>query len=178
MYSISDASDDAACVARCLEGDTAAFEPLVMRYQRALFTVALRLTANREDARDATQNAFIRAFERLDTFDPSRRFFSWLYRIAVNESLNLRRTQKPHDPIDPSMGLVARATADPVERAELSARVQAALMQLTFDQREVIVLRHFAEMSYEEIGDALSLPEKTVKSRLFAARQRLGPLLT
>jgi len=175
---MSDASDDAACVARCLKGDTAAFEPLVTRYQRALFTVALRLTANREDARDATQNAFIRAFERLDTFDPSRRFFSWLYRIAVNESLNLRRTQKPHDPIDPSMGLVARATADPVERAELSARVQAALMQLTFDQREVIVLRHFAEMSYEEIGDALSLPEKTVKSRLFAARQRLGPLLT
>jgi len=75
------------------------------------------------------------------------------------------------------LGLVAGATRDPVERAELSARVQAALMQLTFDQREVIVLRHFAEMSYEEIGDALSLPEKTVKSRLFAARQRLGPLL-
>lgn len=175
MYSLSDAADDADCVARCLQGDTAAFEPLVARYQRALFTVALRLTSNREDARDATQNAFIRAFERLDTFDPSRRFFSWLYRIAVNESLNLRRTLKAHEPIAAS--LEAGATADPVERAELSERVQAALMQLPFDQREVIVLRHFAEMSYEEIGDALSLPEKTVKSRLFAARQRLAPLL-
>jgi RNA polymerase sigma-70 factor (ECF subfamily) len=76
-----------------------------------------------------------------------------------------------------SPALEAASTADPVERAELGARVQAALLQLPFEQREVIVLRHFAELSYEEIGDALSLPEKTVKSRLFAARQRLGPLL-
>jgi RNA polymerase sigma-70 factor (ECF subfamily) len=177
VYSLSDAADDADCVARCLKGDTAAFEPLVTRYQRALFTVALRLTSNREDARDATQNAFIRAFERLDTFDPSRRFFSWLYRIAVNESLNLRRTQRVHEPIEVDASLEAGRAPDPVERAELGARVQAALMQLPFDQREVIVLRHFAEMSYEEIGDALNLPEKTVKSRLFAARQRLAPLL-
>jgi RNA polymerase sigma-70 factor (ECF subfamily) len=177
VYSISDPADDADCVTRCLKGDTGAFEPLVARYQRALFTVALRLTGNREDARDATQNAFVRAFERLDTFDPARRFFSWLYRIAVNESLNLRRTQRAHEPIEMSPALEAASTADPVERAELGARVQAALLQLPFEQREVIVLRHFAELSYEEIGDALSLPEKTVKSRLFAARQRLGPLL-
>jgi RNA polymerase sigma-70 factor (ECF subfamily) len=89
-----DSTDDVECVARCLRGESAAFEPLVARYQRVLFAVALRLTGDYEDARDATQNAFVRAYERLDTYDPSRRFFSWLYRIAINESLNLRRTQK------------------------------------------------------------------------------------
>ena len=126
VYSIPDASDDAECVARCLKGDTAAFEPLVARYQRALFTVALRLTANHEDARDATQNAFIRAFERLDTFDPSRRFFSWLYRIAVNESLNLRRTRKAHEPIAATLEADAAGRSGGTGRA--SKRVQAALM--------------------------------------------------
>src|SRR5215510_11751646 len=112
--------DEIACVARCLKGDASAFEPLVTRYERVLFTVALRLLGNAEDARDATQNAFVRAYQRLDTFDPSRRFFSWIYRIAVNESLNFRRTQRPYEPlpealpiwVDPVDGVEARELGD------------------------------------------------------------------
>src|SRR5215510_13546368 len=168
--------DEIACVARCLKGDASAFEPIVTRYQRVLFTVALRLLGNAEDARDATQNAFVRAYERLDTFDPSRRFFSWIYRIAVNESLNLRRTVRPHESLPETLES-APAGMDAVEARELSERVQAALMTLTPEYREVVVMRHFADLSYGEIAETLEIPEKTVKSRLFSARQRLAPLL-
>jgi len=173
---MSEPEDEVACVARCLRGDASAFEPLVTRYERVLFTVALRLLGNAEDARDATQNAFVRAYQRLDTFDPSRRFFSWIYRIAVNESLNLRRTQRPHEPL-PATLESSGSVVDGVEARELSERVQAALMTLSHEQREVVVMRHFADLSYEEIADTLDIPEKTVKSRLFSARQRLAPLL-
>ena len=168
--------DEIVWVVRCLKGDASAFEPLVIRYQRVLFTVALRLLGNPEDAHDATQNAFVRAYERLHTFDPSRRFFSWIYRIAVNESLNLRRAQRPHDPL-PATLEIAGGAMELVEARELSERVQTALMALSPEHREVVVMRHFADLSYEEIAETLDIPEKTVKSRLFSARQRLAPLL-
>jgi len=169
--------DEIACVARCLKGEASAFEPLVTQYQRVLFTVALRLLGNAEDARDATQNAFVRAYQRLDTFDPSRRFFSWIYRIAVNESLNLRRAQRPHETLPETLETAGGGAIDAVEARELSERVQAALMTLSTEHREVVVMRHFADLSYQEIAETLDIPEKTVKSRLFSARQRLAPLL-
>ncbi len=168
-------TDDAVWVSRCLQGDISAFDTLVQRYQRILFTVAFRLTGNREDARDVAQNAFIRAFERLDTYDPARKFFSWIYRIAVNESLNYRRSQRAYEPLDPR--LEAQGTADPVERRETGARIQTAMMSLTPEYREVLVMRYFGDLSYDEIAEAIGIPEKTVKSRLFSARQRLGELL-
>ena len=173
---MSEQDDEIGCIARCLKGDASAFGPLVDRYNRVLFTVALRLLGNAEDARDATQNAFVRAYQRLDTFDPSRRFFSWIYRIAVNESLNLRRAQRPHEPLPETLE-VAGATMEALEARELSERVQAALMTLSAEHREVVVMRHFADLSYQEIAETLDIPEKTVKSRLFSARQRLAPLL-
>ena len=169
------ANDDAAWVARCLTGDRAAFETLVRRYQQVLFTVALKLTGNEEDARDVTQNAFVRAYLKLDTYDPSRKFFSWLYRIAVNQSLNARRDRRSHEPLEE--GIEAERGSDPVERLETSGRVQAGLMALSKEYREVIVMRYFADLSYEEIAEAVGIPEKTVKSRLFSARQRLGEIL-
>lgn len=169
-------NDDGVWVARCLNGDTAAFETLVRRYQRVLYTVAIRLTGNPEDARDVTQNTFIRAYERLETYDPARRFFSWIYRIAVNESLNLLRVRRPHEPLEDTVE--ADAMADPVERQQMGERVQQALKALSKEYREVIVLRYFGELSYEEIGETIGLPEKTVKSRLFSARQRLAEILS
>ncbi len=168
-------NDDAVWVARCLTGDRAAFETLVRRYQQVLFTVALKLTGNVEDARDVTQNAFVRAYLKLDTYDPSRKFFSWLYRIAVNESLNARRGRRSHEPLEER--IEADKESDPVERLETSGRVHAGLMALSKEYREVIVMRYFADLSYEEIAEAIGIPEKTVKSRLFSARQRLGEIL-
>src|SRR5437016_9534821 len=115
-------NEDAAWVARCLKGDSSAFEPLVTRYQRVLFTLAFRLLGNYEDARDATQNAFIRAYEKLETYDPSHRFFSWLYRIGLNESLNFRRSRRPHEPLAPTLQANDTAT-DVVEAREGRERV-------------------------------------------------------
>lgn len=173
---MSEPNDDIACVADCLAGNPAAFEPLVRKYDRVLFSVAYRLLGDYEDARDATQNAFVKAFEKLDTFDPNRKFFSWLYRIAVNESLNLRRGKQPEEALPEGLE-AAPNQVDSLEGRERRDRVQRALDRLSRDQRDVIVLRHFAELSYDEIGEALGVPEKTVKSRLFSARQRLAELL-
>jgi RNA polymerase sigma-70 factor (ECF subfamily) len=167
--------DEAALVARCLRGDPDAFEPLVKRYERVLFSVALRLLGDYEEARDATQNALVRAYVHLETFDPTRKFFSWIYRIAVNECLNVRRARRPQERLADT--LEAKAAPDGVETLELRDQIQVALQGLTDEYREVIVLRHFADLSYAEISDVVGVPEKTVRSRLFTARQRLGTLL-
>ena len=166
-------------MARCLAGDHAAFEPLVSRYERVLFRVALRLTGEYEDARDATQNAFIKAFEQLHRYDGKRRFFSWIYRIAVNECLNLRRSRRPQEALTERSG-GAETQGGPFEafaQAEARSRIDRAMAHLSFEYREVIALRHFADLSYEEMADAIGVPEKTVKSRLFSARQKLAGLL-
>ncbi len=170
------ADDDLDCVERCLGGDTEAFRPLVERYERLLYTVALRMLGDREAAADAAQTAFVRAYLKLHTFDRRHKFFSWLYRILVNECLNVRRTQGRFEPIDAALA----ARDDPaagVEQAELRRTVQAAILQLPTAQREAIVLRHYGGLSYREMAEMLAVPEKTVKSRLHTARQRLGELL-
>jgi RNA polymerase sigma-70 factor, ECF subfamily len=168
--------DDATLVARSLAGDTAAFEAIVVKYERVLFRVALRMLGNTEDARDATQTAFVSAYGKLASFDANFRFFSWLYRILLNECLNARRDRRPHEPVMPEMVLAA-SPLDALEASERRHRVQLALLALPHDYREVIVLRHFAEMGYDEIASTLGIAPKTVKSRLHTARQRLTELL-
>jgi RNA polymerase sigma-70 factor (ECF subfamily) len=168
-------TDDAAAVARCLAGEHNAYEAIVTRYQRGLFNVALRMLGNYEDARDATQTAFIKAYEHLDSFNPEQRFFNWLYRILKNECLNSLRARRPAEPV--SLGLAAGKGADPVEVRERHQAVQSALLTLPMEYREVVVLRHFTDLSYDEIATTLGIPAKTVKSRLYTARQQLGGLL-
>jgi RNA polymerase sigma-70 factor (ECF subfamily) len=174
-YVESDA-DDLALVERCRAGDTAAFEALVERYQRVLFTVALRMLGNHAAACDAAQNAFVKAYQKLDTFDQTRRFFSWIYRILVNECLNAQRDVRLLEEIPPGLAAVG-TPADAFEAGERRQRVQAAILALPTEYREVVVLRHFTELSYEEIAEALHVPAKTVKSRLHTARERLATAL-
>jgi RNA polymerase sigma-70 factor, ECF subfamily len=168
--------DEDGLIGRCLDGDRAAFEPLVERYHGPLFRVAARLLGDREEARDATQTAFLKAYQALATCDRQRKFFSWIYRILVNECLNTLRARRPMQGLDGRMAAPAGG-GDAVESEETRSRVRRALLQLTPEQRDVIVLRHFAEMRYEQMAAALRIPEKTVKSRLFSARQRLCELL-
>jgi RNA polymerase sigma-70 factor, ECF subfamily len=168
--------DDSELVARCLAGDTAAFEPIVARYQRPLFNLAFRMLGSYDAAVDATQTAFIKAFEHLDSFDSSKRFFSWIYRILKNECLNVLRDRHPAEPLPLDLA-AAQGPADDLERHERRTLVQAALKDLTHEHREVILLRHFTELSYEEIAAALDLPVKTVRARLYSARRRLAVLL-
>jgi RNA polymerase sigma-70 factor (ECF subfamily) len=165
-------------VARCLEGDIQAFGILVERYQRVLYNLGLRMLGNPEDARDASQTAFLKAWEKLSSFNPRFRFFSWIYRITMNECLNQIDRRKRVEPLDPHLDLPSPEDAASGLRArEASERVQHALQCLTPEHREVVILRHFLEMSYDEIAGTLTIPEKTVKSRLYEARQRLCELL-
>ena len=126
--------------------------------------------------RDATQTAFVKAFEQLHRYDPAHRFFSWLYRILANECLNQRRARRPQVEVDAAMA----ASGGPFEALEArnrKRRVQAALMELAPAYLEVVVLRHYAELSYDEVAAALGIPAKTVKIRLHTARQQLGARL-
>ena len=171
---------DEDLVERCRGGDAAAFAPLVLRYQGPLYNAAFRVLGNAEDAAEVTQTVFLRIVEHLDEYDSRYRFFSWIYRIALNEALNVRRDGAREEPLDDDDAVVAGAGSDPERHAgdaERSRHIQRALLRLKAADRMMIVLRHFSDCSYREIGEALELDEKTVKSRLFEARQRLRALL-
>ncbi len=170
--------DDAELVRRCLGGDPEAFRPLVEKYERVLYNVAYRMVHDREDARDLAQGAFVKAYEKLGTYDPAFQFFSWIYRIAVNDTLNYLKRGRPFQRLEPVLELAAPGgPQDDLEARERERTVREALMALPIDYREVVVLRHFAELSYGEMSIALAIPEKTVKSRLYTARQRLAGIL-
>lgn len=176
-----DRDPDEALVERCRHGDREAFTVLVGRYQGPIYNAAYRVLGNADDASDITQAVFLRIAERLDDYDPQYRFFSWIYRIALNESLNLlRRNGREHPLGDDEELLPADARTDPESHAlgaELSAQVQRALMRLKAQDRLMLALRHFSECSYREIAAVFEIDEKTVKSRLFEARSRMRGLL-
>ena len=171
---------DRALVERFRRGDREAFAELAVRYQRPLYNAALWVLRRTEDAQDVTQEVFLKVAERLDEYDPRYRFFSWIYRIAVNESLNMLRHGRRHEALDDDVELPDADGANPEHRlghAELAESIRRALLRLPANDRMVLTLRHFSELSYEEIAEALEIDEKTVKSRLFEARQRLRQML-
>ena len=163
---------DRELVRRCLAGDRNAADDLVDRYQRLLFNVAFRMLGNEQDAEDVTQTVFGNAFLALPRFDPKFRFFSWIYRMTVNESLNTLKRRKPMVGLDDDLGLEAPAYAAD-QSADAEESVGRALMDLKPDDRAVVVLRHFASFTYDEIAGILEVSVQIVKSRLFTARQRL-----
>lgn len=172
--------DDArieSLVRRTLDGDTQAFGEVIEEYQTILFNVALRMTHDREDARDLVQTAFFKAYRGLHTWDPAHRFFSWIYRILINETLNLLRRRRPAEELDEGLPSHEPSPDTVAHRNQLEEQVGRALMMLTTEKREVIVLRHLQGQSYREMSETLGIPEKTVKSRLHDARRALGALL-
>lgn len=163
---------DRALVKRFLEGQRDAASGLVDRYQSRLFNVALRMLNNVQDAEDITQTVFLNAFLELRTYNPRYKFFSWIYRMTVNESLNALKRRKPTVTLEDELDIQAPGAA-PDRAAEVEDRVGKALMSLKPDDRAVVVLRHFVSFSYQEIADVLEVPVRTVKSRLYTARERL-----
>ena len=167
---------DRALVKRCLEGQGDAFRGLVERYNRPLFNVALRMLGNVQDAEDVTQTVFLNAFLKLQTYDPRHKFFSWIYRMTVNESLNTLKRRKPTGGLENEFDLGTPVPA-PDNAVEVQDRIGKALMCLKPDDRTVVVLKHFVSFTYQEIADVLEIPVRTVKSRLFTARERLKDAL-
>lgn len=164
--------EDRELVQRCLKGELDAASDLVDRYQRRLFNVAFRMLGNVQDAEDVTQTVFGNAFLSLERYDGRYRFFSWIYRMAVNESLNAIKRRKRMVGLD-GQGELAAPNATSDQAAEAEERVGKALRDLKPDDRAVVILRHFVSFSYEEIAEVLEVPVRTVKSRLFTARERL-----
>jgi len=127
---------------------------------------------------DATQNAFVNAYEKLHTFDPTYRFFSWIYRIVVNQSINIVGGRREQTALEEHTATDGRGPAEIFDSTEARGQLKRALLELEPHYRTVIVLKHLEGFSYREIGELLDIPEKKVKSRLFTARQRLRVILT
>jgi RNA polymerase sigma-70 factor (ECF subfamily) len=171
-------TDDTKLIERCMNGDRGAFEALLVEYEKPVFNAAFRMLNNRDDARDVTQTVFLKVFENFAQFDPSRRFFSWIYRITLNESINWLGKENRLEPLLYETADEGKGPYEEVESARVSAGVQAALMTINTDYRTVVILKHFLGCSYVEISEVLEVPEKTVKSRLYTARQQLKDALT
>jgi RNA polymerase sigma-70 factor (ECF subfamily) len=175
-----DADDDRLLVERYLGGDRDAFTALVVRYQRPIYNAAFWILRRHEDAHDISQIVFLKVAERADDYDPKYKFFSWIYRIAVNESLNLVRRQRHEEELEDDLDVAGDDSAGPERQAsaaQLARQLRAAMMTMATSDRLVLTLRHFSECSYEEMAQILEIDEKTVKSRLFEARRRLRGLL-
>jgi RNA polymerase sigma-70 factor (ECF subfamily) len=175
-----DPETDGELVSQVLAGDRGAFEALVRRYQGPVYNAALRITGNSEDASDVAQTVFFKVSAQLAGYDRDRKFFSWIYRITINESINVVESRHPEDPLGEDDDFGGAESSDPawqVQQRQMAVQIQRALRAVSTQDRVVLTLRHFSECSYEEIAQILAVQEKTVKSRLFDARRRLGEQL-
>ena len=166
--------DDAEAIERCQQGDREAFRHLVERYQRRAVAQAMAILFDRDDAEDAVQEAFIDAFKAIGTFDPSRTFYPWFYVLLRNRCYKMTARRRPTESLDEALLLVSqRAVADDTRLA-----LEKALHSLTSEEREIVSLRYFSGLSYDELATHLQIPRGTVMSRLFYARRRLQGKLT
>jgi RNA polymerase sigma-70 factor (ECF subfamily) len=164
---------DAALLEECKRGDRQALGSLVRRYERPVYNAAFRMLGNPDEAADVTQTVFLKTFENLDRFNPRYKFFSWIYRIAINESINQLNRRKHAEPLADNLVSGEQSPDASMLAERLGEQLQAALLALSGDHRAVIILRHYNEFSYRQISKILEIPEKTVKSRLFSARQKM-----
>jgi RNA polymerase sigma-70 factor (ECF subfamily) len=182
-----EAEEDRELIVAAQQGDRAAFRKLVERHQRRAFAIAIGLVRDENDARELVQDAFLRVYRGLATFQNNSSFFTWLYRIVTNLAIDLKRKpQNRETELDETrelgeeaadFPLIARIDgADPLDvirRREIAARLQAALEALPSYHREVIMMREVEGLSYEEMAAAASVSKGTIMSRLFHARQKL-----
>jgi RNA polymerase sigma-70 factor (ECF subfamily) len=177
--------DDRTLVERILGGDRDLFTTLVGRYEKRLINYVYRITHRYEDAHDLAQEIFVKVYLALDRYDPKYQFSTWLFRIAQNSAIDALRKKSIAEvplarPTEEEPGGKEREFADDgvspyraLKNKQLSAAIDKAVEQLPNDYRELIQLRHFAELSYDEIASMKKLPLGTVKNKLFRARNLL-----
>jgi RNA polymerase sigma-70 factor (ECF subfamily) len=182
--------DDRALVARILEGDRDRFSELVARYEKRVVNYVYRITHRYEDAHDLAQDIFVKVYLALDRYDSKYQFSTWLFRIAQNSAIDALRKKTltevslTRSAPEEESGTKEREFADggispyrALKNKQLSAAIDDAVKRLPVDYRELIQLRHFAELSYEEIATMKKLPLGTVKNKLFRARNLLKDAL-
>ncbi len=188
------ATDDLTLVARVRTGDQRAYKTLVERYQRKVFSVAYGMLKDREEARDVAQEAFVKVYRYLDHFKGDASFYTWLYRITVNISIDVLRKrnalkgeqvefdeQQQMDVSEANLGaLGTRLGTNPQKsmlRKELAEKIEAALAEVPEKHRAILLLRELEGMSYEDLARTLEIPKGTVMSRLFHARLKVQKVL-
>jgi RNA polymerase sigma-70 factor (ECF subfamily) len=178
-------SDDPRLIAECLQGRADAFGELVRRYQDRLYNTVYRLLGNAEDARDVVQEAFLHAYQALDTFKGDSLFFTWLYRIAVNTAITLKRKRRVvvslttgvHEAAQPLDMSERIQPGYALEQAEEERRLQRALNRLSPEHRTVLILKDIEGEKYETMAELLGVPIGTIRSRLHRARLELRDVL-
>ena len=187
------ADEDHDLVSSCKKGDTGAFEALVVKYQKKMFNVAYRMLGDYDDASEVAQDAFVAAFKNIARFREKSKFSTWLYTIVLNMSRNRlghRKALRSHesasidDPILTEEGQIRVEVAAPdpsplqrLEQKDIQQKVQGCINSLDPEAKEAVILRDIQGFSYEEIREMLNIPEGTVKSRLFRAREALADCL-
>lgn len=178
-----DPEKEQALLRKAMAGDRPSFGSIVEAHRERAYAAALSLTQNHEDARDLSQEAFIKAFRALSRFQAGRPFFPWYYRILRNTCLSYIQKHGPHRKVSLDRLVeedhVQFETADEdvrdrIQRDQMAKHVRVELEKLKPEFREIIAMKHFEEMSYEEIAEALQIPIGTVMSRLFHARKALA----
>ncbi|MGA2148876.1 MAG: sigma-70 family RNA polymerase sigma factor [Bryobacteraceae bacterium] len=167
------AVEDGDLIRQAARGGVEAFNLLVSRWEKRVYNYLLRLTANREDALDLTQDVFLKAYQNLRKLDDAARFAPWLYRIAHNEAYSMFRKRRPETNLEDAPqesaedGIaVAGRSVFPIE---LSLSVTAALNRLSPEQREAVTLKIYQGFKFEEMAEVLGCPVSTVKSRVYSA---------
>jgi len=169
---------DRDLILKARRGESGAYGELVTRHQAAVFNVCYRILHERGEAEDLAQEAFIRAYDRIHTFDVDREFSPWIRRVAANLCLNHLESQKVTTELDDERDAdQAQRPESVVETNERNGQIRGALASLPANYRLVIELRHFQEMSYDEIAVQLNIPLSDVKSHLFRARKILAEKL-
>ena len=184
-------ANDAALVRRSQAGDFRAYDELVRRYQERIYATVYHMTSNHEDASDLAQDAFIKAFQALKSFKGDSSFYTWVYRIAVNKTINFLKQRKNRHHLslndidfsaenDPDLvALISHKTPRrDLNLVELQEKLNAAMMKLSAVHRLVVTLHDVQGLSHEEIGKIMDCNVGTVRSRLFYARQQLQAYLS
>lgn len=172
-------NDDAAIVARVLAGDAAAYATLVGRYRAQFARYAVRMLGNREDAEEALQDAFLRAFRSLAKCDDPARFSSWLFRILANRcrTAGSRRGRREQTFVRDEFALLDASEEHPEDRTAWREEIQRALMLLEADQREAFLLKHVEDLGYDEMAELTGIGVSALKMRVKRACERLRALL-
>lgn len=178
---------DSELITECLQGRTDAFGQLVTRYQERLFGTLVTMLGSVEDARDVAQEAFVQAYQKLESFRGQSAFYSWLFRIALNSSVDHhRRQRRPTVSIDAAREQTGAEPTDlhtetspsfRIERTERQKLVQLALSKLSPEYRQVLILKEMEDMKYEEIAAVVKIPVGTVRSRIHRGRAELKEIL-
>ncbi|MGF1571709.1 MAG: RNA polymerase sigma factor [Sumerlaeia bacterium] len=184
-----DSEREKLLILRCKNGDKAAYEELVKAYRVKLYWSVFQLLRNEEDARDISQEAFVKVYKALDRFDSRRAFYPWLYRVARNLALDYIKKHGAHRKVsleyliednhqhfdtNDCLHQKQESVREKIQREQLSSKLAKGLEKLKPEFREVILMKHLQEMNYHDISLALNIPEGTVMSRLFHARKALA----